>query len=296
MKILITGASGFIGQQLVAHLANQHELVLLTRHPGTSRQLLGLQHQYLSTLDEVDDLNHIDAVINLAGEPIVAKRWSAQQKQRICDSRWNTTARLSQLILHSCTPPKVMISGSAIGFYGRQGAIPIDETAAPHPEFSHDICQEWERLAQQAATKTRVCILRTGIVLGHGGALAKMLPPFKLGLGGPIGHGCQGMSWIHIQDMVALIDFLLNHDECEGIFNATAPNPVSNAEFATTLGRVLNRPTFITTPAAMLRLAMGEMAELLIEGQFVIPKHALDAGFSFRFERLEPALRDVLAS
>lgn len=171
MKILITGASGFIGQQLVAHLANQHELLLLTRHPGSIRQLLGPQHQYLSSLDEIDDLNHINAVINLAGEPIVAKRWSAQQKQHICDSRWNITARLSQLILQSNNPPQVMISGSAIGFYGRQGAIPIDEHAVPHSEFSHDICKEWERLALKATSKTRVCILRTGIVLGHGGAL-----------------------------------------------------------------------------------------------------------------------------
>ncbi|MEL4272123.1 TIGR01777 family oxidoreductase [Shewanella xiamenensis] len=296
MKILITGASGFIGQQLVAHLANHHQLLLLTRHPANSRQLLGPQHQYLSSLDEIDDLNHINAVINLAGEPIVAKRWSAQQKQRICDSRWNITARLSQLILQSSNPPQVMISGSAIGFYGRQGANTIDEHAAPHPEFSHDICKEWERLALEAATKTRVCILRTGIVLGHGGALAKMLPPFKLGLGGPIGHGRQGMSWIHIHDMVALIDFLLCHQECHGVFNATAPHPVSNAEFSKTLGRVLNRPAFMTAPAPVLRLAMGEMADLLIEGQFVLPKHALDAGFSFRFAQLEPALKDLLTS
>lgn len=294
MKMLITGASGFIGQALVAHLANRHQLLLLTRHPATSRQLLGPQHQYLSSLDDIDDLNHIDAVINLAGEPIIAKRWSTQQKQRICDSRWNITARLSQLILQSSNPPQVMISGSAIGFYGSQGATPIDEKAAPQLEFSHEICQEWERLALKAASKTRVCILRTGIVLGHGGALAKMLPAFNLGLGGPIGHGRQGMSWIHLHDIVALIDFLLCHQQCHGIFNATAPHPVSNAEFAKTLGKVLNRPAFITVPALALRLAMGEMAVLLTEGQFVLPKHALDAGFSFRFSQLEPALKDLL--
>lgn len=294
MNILITGASGFIGQQLVKHLADQHELFLLTRNPANSRQQLGGQYQYFTSLDELDDLNHIDVVINLAGESIVARRWSKKQKQRICNSRWNITARLSQLILQSKNPPQVMISGSAVGFYGRQGDKLIDENAAAHIEFSHEICQEWERLALNASMKTRVCIIRIGIVLGHGGALAKMLPPFKLGLGGPIGSGLQGMSWIHIQDIVALISFLMHHPECQGIFNATAPYPVSNGEFAKTLGKVLHRPTLLTTPSLILRLVMGEMSELLTEGQFVIPKHALEAGFKFNFEQLEPALKDVL--
>ncbi|WP_198780345.1 TIGR01777 family oxidoreductase [Shewanella putrefaciens] len=297
MNILITGASGFIGSQLVNLLAGEHQLTILSRHPSTTRQSLGANHQYLTSLNDIDDLNHFDAVVNLAGEPIVAKRWSKRQKQVICTSRWNITARLSQLIKQSTNPPKVMVSGSAIGFYGRQGEHPLDETSQPHIEFSHEICSTWEQLAQDAASdKTRVCIIRIGIVLGQGGALAKMLPPFKLGLGGPIGHGRQGMSWIHIDDVIALIDFLLNQENCQGIFNATAPNPVSNGEFAKTLGKVLNRPALLTTPPLALRLAMGEMSELLTEGQFVIPKRALAAGFTFKYSELEAALTNIVAN
>lgn len=297
MNILITGASGFIGSQLVNLLAGEHQLTILSRHPSTTRQSLGANHQYLTSLNDIDDLNHFDAVVNLAGEPIVAKRWSKRQKQVICTSRWNITARLSQLIKQSTNPPKVMVSGSAIGFYGRQGEQPLDETSQPHIEFSHEICSTWEQLAQDAASdKTRVCIIRIGIVLGQGGALAKMLPPFKLGLGGPIGHGRQGMSWIHIDDVIALIDFLLNQENCQGIFNATAPHPVSNGEFAKTLGKVLNRPALLTTPPLALRLAMGEMSELLTEGQFVIPKRALAAGFTFKYSELEAALTNIVAN
>lgn len=297
MNILITGASGFIGSQLVNLLAGEHQLTILSRHPANTRQSLGASHQYLTNLNDIDDLNHFDAVVNLAGEPIVAKRWSKRQKQVICTSRWNITARLSQLIKQSTNPPKVMVSGSAIGFYGRQGEHPLDETSQPHIEFSHEICSTWEQLAQDAASdKTRVCIIRIGIVLGQGGALAKMLPPFKLGLGGPIGHGRQGMSWIHIDDVIALIDFLLNQENCQGIFNATAPHPVSNGEFAKTLGKVLNRPALLTTPPLALRLAMGEMSELLTEGQFVIPKRALAAGFTFKYSELEAALTSIVAN
>ncbi|MGL4612348.1 MAG: TIGR01777 family oxidoreductase [Shewanella sp.] len=296
MKILITGASGFIGSQLVARLAPEHQLTILSRHPQASRQLLGTEHQYLASLNEIDDLNHIDAIVNLAGEPIVAKRWSKQQKQVICDSRWNITARLSQLISQSQHPPRVLVSASAIGFYGRQGEQRLDEDATPHVEFSHEICHTWEQLALAAAsTNTRVCIIRIGIVLGQGGALAKMLPPFKLGLGGPIGHGRQGMSWIHVEDLLGLIDFLLRHDTCQGIFNATAPNPVSNAEFSQALGKALHRPACLPMPALLLRLAMGEMSELLTEGQFVIPKRALAAGFNFKYPQLQAALTQVVA-
>ncbi|EGT3626380.1 TIGR01777 family protein [Morganella morganii] len=295
MNILITGASGFIGRQLVERLAPHHQLTLLTRSVQQTQRILGNQHHYLESLDALSDLNHIDAIVNLAGEPIVAKRWSKNQKQRICDSRWDITARLTQLIQQSSNPPKIMVSGSAVGYYGRHDAQLLDESSGAHVEFSHDICRKWEQEALNANTEhTRVCIIRIGIVLGKGGALEKMLPPFKLGLGGPIGHGRQGMSWIHVQDLISLIDFLLTQEHCKGVFNATAPNPVSNAVFTKALGKALNRPALITTPPLALRLAMGEMSELLTEGQFVYPKRALEAGFQFQFSDLDNALTDVL--
>lgn len=296
MNILITGASGFIGRQLVERLAPHHQLTLLTRSVQQTLRILGNQHHYLESLDALSDLNHIDAIVNLAGEPIVAKRWSKNQKQRICDSRWDITARLTQLIQQSSNPPKIMVSGSAVGYYGRHDDKLLDESSGAHVEFSHDICRKWEQEALNANTEqTRVCIIRIGIVLGKGGALEKMLPPFKLGLGGPIGHGRQGMSWIHVQDLISLIDFLLSQEHCKGVFNATAPNPVSNAVFTKALGKALNRPALITTPPLALRLAMGEMSELLTEGQFVYPKRALEAGFQFQFSDLDNALTDVLA-
>lgn len=296
MNILITGASGFIGQKLVACLAPQHKLTLLSRTPAKAQQKLGKEHCYLQSLDTLPNLNQFDAVINLAGEPIVAKRWTAAQKHTICHSRWDITAQLSQLFSQSHQPPKVFISGSAIGFYGRHHAELLDESSPAHDEFSHHVCQRWETLALESATITRVCLLRTGIVLGHGGALEKMLPPFKLGLGGPIGHGRQGMSWIHIDDMVALIQFLLTNEHCQGIYNATAPHPLSNKQFSQILAKCLNRPALLPLPGCILRLAMGEMADLLLGGQFVYPKRAITAGFDFQYPELTTALQNILSS
>lgn len=297
MKILITGATGFVGKQLVKSLSD-HQLVILTRNINNSKNILGSHHQYWQTLADKSDLNDIDAVINLAGEPIVNKRWSNKQKKLICDSRWDITTALTQLIRKSTTPPHTFISASAVGYYGRQGDTPVDETSGFHAEFSHDICQEWENLALQAQSQqTRVCITRIGIVLGkNGGALAKMLPPFKLGLGGPIGNGEQGMSWIHIDDLIKLFSYLLNNSNSQGIYNATAPQPVSNAVFAKALGSALSRPAKITTPPLALRLAMGEMSELLTTGQFVLPKRALAAGFEFQYTNINSALQQVVNS
>ncbi|PKG77049.1 TIGR01777 family protein [Shewanella sp. Actino-trap-3] len=295
MRILITGATGFVGKQLVKSLG-EHQLIILTRNVSNGKSLLGSHHQYWQTLADKPDLNDIDAVINLAGEPIVNKRWSNKQKKLICDSRWDITSALTQLIRKSTNPPHTFISASAIGYYGRQGNTPIDETSGFNAEFSHDICQEWENIALQAQSQhTRVCITRIGIVLGkNGGALAKMLPPFKLGLGGPIGNGEQGMSWIHIDDLIRLLCYLLSNPNLKGIYNATAPQPVSNAEFAKALGSALNRPAKITTPPLALRLAMGEMSELLTTGQFVLPKRTLAAGFGFQYRDINSALQQVI--
>ncbi|MCK8043988.1 TIGR01777 family oxidoreductase [Shewanella sp. 1CM18E] len=300
MKILLTGASGFIGTQLVSAL-KQHQLTILSRDPQRSANKLGSQHQYLGTLSSLSDLNDFDAIINLAGEPIAGKRWSDSQKQAICQSRWTITAKLTELIKQSDTPPHSFISGSAIGYYGDQKLQPIDESFEVNQhtqaEFAHQVCKRWEDEALKAQSEqTRVCIVRIGLVLGkQGGALAKMLPAFKLGLGGPIADGQQGMSWIHQTDMVRLLVHLTENNSCKGVFNGTAPNPVSNKSFTKALGKAVNRPACIPAPAFGLKLALGEMSTLLIEGQYVTPKHALAAGFEFQYTELDDALTQILA-
>jgi uncharacterized protein (TIGR01777 family) len=288
MRILLTGGTGLIGSALLKHWQNEHQLTVLTRtvRPGSSAV------QYITDLAKVD-FNQLDAVINLAGEPIADKRWTDAQKDRICQSRWQLTEQLVQHITAASTPPAVLISGSAIGFYGRQGEQEIsEEYQAFFPEFSHDICARWENLAWQAnSPQTRVCLIRTGVVLAaNGGALKKMLPPFKLGLGGKIGSGDQYMSWIHLDDMVVLIDFLLHNDQISGAVNATAPKPVTNAIFSTELAKRLKRPALLPMPAPVLKLLFGEMSDILLYGQRVIPKKLLDAGVQFRYPNLQQAL------
>ncbi|WP_421240906.1 TIGR01777 family oxidoreductase [Aeromonas enteropelogenes] len=299
MKILITGGTGFIGRRLVAHLKVNHEVVVLSRQGSRAYTLLGHDIKVLDSLDRLDDLNDVDAVINLAGEPIAAGRWSEQRKQLLCDSRWLLTEQLVDLIKLSTTPPKVLINASAIGWYGRQDDAPLDEQCqTPHDEFTHQLSQQWETLAQEARSRlTRVCIVRIGLVLGtDGGALPKMLPPYRFGLGGPMGAGNQMMSWIHVQDLVRAILFLLEHGECDGIFNGTAPHPVSNKEFSQTLAHTLHRPHLFFVPAALLRLMMGEASDLLLTGQHVLPARLQQAGFHFTYPELPQALTNLLRS
>ncbi len=296
MKILLTGGTGFIGQALIKLLSPSHEIVVLTRNANNARRVIP-SVACIETLDNLENLDDFQAVINLAGEPIVGKRWSDAQKHRLCHSRWDLTARLAGLIKASQTPPQVFISASAIGFYGIHDTSSLTENAKPNPDFAHDLCAKWENLALQAdGEQTRVCIARIGIVLGaNGGALAKMLPAFKLGLGGPIGHGEQGMSWVHLDDLLGMIRFMLETESARGIYNATAPVPVSNKTFTQTLGKVLHRPAFLPAPAFALKCILGESAMLLTEGQYVVPSKATIEGFEFEFSQLEPALKDILA-
>lgn len=297
MRILITGAAGLIGSSLTARLLTlSHQLTVLTRDPQHARSRLGDQPTYRQTLDDYRSLDEFDAVLNLAGEPIADKRWSAEQKKRLCYSRWDLTERLATLINAGSTPPRVLISGSAIGYYGDQGQAVVTEEEPPHDEFTHQLCQRWESLALQAQSDaTRVCLLRTGVVLApQGGALAKMLPPFRLGLGGPIGGGRQYLPWIHLEDMVNGIIFLLEHDTLQGPFNMVAPYPVHNAQFAAQLANVLDRPAFIRVPAFILRLLMGEAATLVLGGQRAVPKRLEQAGFHFQYLELEQALVDLI--
>ncbi|MBE8167237.1 MAG: TIGR01777 family protein [Shewanella sp.] len=296
MKILITGGTGFIGRQLVALLSTHHQITVLTRSPKRAADILGSRPIFLISLDQLTDLNDFDLVINLAGEPIVQKRWTPEHKNILCHSRWDVTAKLSELFLKSSEPPSGFISASAVGYYGRQNTISLSENALPHQEFTHHLCHEWERQAFLAQNQnTRVCVIRIGVVLGaNGGALEKMLPPFKYGLGGPISSGKQGMSWIHERDLLRLIQYLMSHQDCQGVFNATAPNPVSNKEFSKALGSALNRPAFIPMPAFVLKMLMGEMSDLFVEGQYVIPKKILEANFEFNYPTLDNALAQII--
>ncbi|MCV2513648.1 TIGR01777 family oxidoreductase, partial [Leclercia pneumoniae] len=238
MQILLTGGTGLIGRHLIPRLRQLgHEITVVTRSPEKARQVLGSDITLWKGLAERQNLDGFDAVINLAGEPIADKRWTEQQKQRLCNSRWQITQRLVDLFKASNTPPSVLISGSATGYYGDLGEVVVTEEEPPHNEFTHKLCARWEQIACGAQSdSTRVCLLRTGVVLApKGGILAKMLPVFKLGLGGPIGNGRQYLAWIHVDDMVNGILWLLDND-LRGPFNMVSPYPVRNEQFAHALG------------------------------------------------------------
>lgn len=296
MHILITGATGLIGRHLTKSLLLQsHTITVVSRSIEKARSLFGDSARYINGLDSLKNLDDFDAVINLAGEPIADKRWTAVQKRRLCNSRWQLTAHLSKLFIDSHTPPSVFISGSAVGYYGDQGQSVVTEDEMPHPEFTHTLCQRWEEEALLAKSdRTRVCLLRTGIVLStEGGALAKMLPIFKIGLGGPLGSGLQYMPWIHINDMVNAILFLLTTPKLEGPYNMVSPYPVHNELFTDLLASAIDRPHFFRTPAFVIRLLMGESAVLVLGGQHALPKRLEEAGYRFEFTDLEKAFENL---
>jgi uncharacterized protein (TIGR01777 family) len=297
MKILITGGTGLIGRHLIPRLLELgHSIIVVTRSPEKARQLLDARVELWKGLSECSNLDGIDAVINLAGEPIADKRWTKEQKQRLCNSRWQITQKLVELIAASSQPPGVFISGSAAGYYGDLGEVVVTEDEPPHNEFTHKLCARWEQIACGAQSDaTRVCLLRTGVVLApKGGILGKMVPPFKLGLGGPIGNGRQYLAWIHIDDMVNGILWLLDN-ALRGPFNMVSPYPVRNEQFAHALGHALHRPAVLRAPVTAVRLLMGESSVLVLGGQRALPKRLEDAGFTFRWYDLEEALGDVLA-
>ena len=301
MKILITGSTGLIGKQLLDHLKGHH-LVLLTRDMEKAESTLShlaLPHiDFISDLSSFSNVNDIDIIINLAGEPIADKKWTRKQKKIITDSRCNLTDKLAKLCLNSTTPPRCFISGSAIGYYGDNGQQDVDEaTKTISTDFAHQVCQQWENKALQAQNElTRVCILRTGVVLSlSGGALKKMRLPYQCGLGGPIGNGKQYMSWIHIDDMVHGILHLIEKDDSNGIYNLTAPHPVTNKTFSQTLAKTLKRPHFLYTPNIVIRSILGEASVLLTDSQRIRPKRIVHEGFKFRYSRIESALKHLLS-
>ncbi len=300
MKILLTGGTGFIGSELVKHLTT-HQLTVLSRDSKNAQSKL--KHadlgniEYIETLTPLQDLNDFDAVINLAGEPIADKRWSEDQKEEICNSRWSVTEQIVELIHASTEPPSVFISGSAVGYYGDQQQHPFDECLHAHSSgFPHQVCVHWEQIAKRAQSdRTRVCVLRTGVVLGlRGGALKKMLLPYKLGLGGPIGSGKQYIPWIHMHDMTRAILYLLETEHAQGEFNLCAPHPVTNKVFSKALASSLHRPHLLFTPKWVMKLMMGESSCLLFDSLRAKPKKLTELGFRFDYSHVEPALKNIL--
>jgi uncharacterized protein (TIGR01777 family) len=277
--LTLTGASGFIGRALAERLA-----------------AAGHKVQPFS-LRSPQPLCVCDAVVHLAGEPI-AQRWTPAAKRRIRESRIEGTRRLVAGLAALPSPPRVLVCSSAVGFYGSRDDEVLTEASPPGSGFLADLCIDWERAADEARARgTRVVSLRTGMVLdGDGGALKRMLPAFRLGFGGRLGSGRQWMSWIHLDDLLRLIEFALADSGVSGPLNATAPNAATNREFTSTLARALHRPAFVTVPAFALQAPFGEMASVLLSSQRAIPRAALDAGFEFRHPELGPALQDVLRS
>ncbi len=297
MHILLTGGTGLIGRRLCKHwLAQGHQLTVLSRKPYEVARLCGANVRGIAHFDDVGS-QHVDAVVNLAGAPIADRPWTRKRKILLWDSRITLTEQLLTWLERREQKPGVLISGSAVGWYGDGGERELDETAQPVSEdFASRLCIAWEETAQRAeALGIRVVLVRTGLVLAdEGGMLQRLLPPFKMGMGGPIGNGRQWMPWVHIEDQIALIDFLMNRDDARGPYNACAPAPVRNRDFAKTLASVLHRPSFMPMPAVALRLLLGELSILLLGGQRARPDRLQEAGFTFRFTDLRAALENLL--
>ena len=296
MKILISGASGLVGSALSdALVLDGHEVRRLVRRRPVAA---GEAFWDPATGDlDAEAMTGIDAVVHLAGENIAGGRWSAAFKRRVLDSRVAGTRLVAEAIARAEVPP-ALISASAIGYYGDRGDALMDEESTPGEGFLAEVCQQWEAAAQPAVSSgSRVAHLRIGVVLSRaGGALARMLTPFRLGLGGVVGDGGQFVSWIHLDDLVASVVYLVNRDDLAGPFNAVAPGPVTQRQLTRVLGRVLRRPTMVPMPAAVVRLVFGEMGEeLLLSSTRVAPARLTDSGFTFRFSSLEAALRHELA-
>lgn len=299
MKLVMTGATGLIGSVLADRLWNQyHSLVLLSRRPPaevnvTKKEWFGWQPGVGGLWENAVD--GADGIINLAGEPIAANRWTSAQKEKLRRSRIDGTRSLVEAVAKAKIRPKFLINASAVGYYGPRGDGVLNEDSKPGTGFLADLCVEWEEEASKAeALGVRVVLVRTGIVLAKGkGALAKMVPPFKMFVGGPLGSGDQWMSWIHIDDEVGLIQFLLENQNARGPFNATAPNPVTMAEFSKALGEVLNRPSWASVPPSVLALMLGEMADMLLTGQRALPEAATKLGYKFKYGKITDALRSL---
>jgi uncharacterized protein (TIGR01777 family) len=299
MHILITGGTGLIGRRLCEALTTRGDRVtVLSRRPDAVPRLCGVGVNAMKSLDYWTPEQSFDAVINLAGEPIVDARWTDRRKKILCDSRILLTEQLVEKICQANRPPQVLLSGSAIGYYGIDEHQTFNEENNAGEDFSAALCHAWEKAAHTVrATGVRCVVLRTGLVLDNrGGILKKMLLPFQCGLGSRLGAGQQWMSWIHCEDYLNAVLTLLDDTSATGPYNLTAPNPVTNADFTRSLGRAVHRPAFFVAPAWLLQLAMGERSDLLLGGQRVMPERLLANAFDFRFPHLDGALDELVRS
>ncbi|MBF2084552.1 TIGR01777 family oxidoreductase [Thermoleptolyngbya sp. C42_A2020_037] len=305
MKIAVTGATGFVGTRLVERLVEEgHSVVALTRSKTHGDRVFPksafpnvdvVEYSPLESGEWQQALSGCDGVVNLAGAGIADERWTPERKQEILDSRKVGTEKIVEAIAQANPKPSVLVNSSAIGYYGTSETATFDESSAPGDDFLAQVCQAWEAAAESAQSNgTRVVILRTGIVLGMGGALGKMLTPFRLFAGGPLGTGRQWFSWIHRDDLVNLILKALTDASLSGTYNATAPNPVRMAEFCQTLGQVMGRPSWLPVPAFALEALLGDAAQVVLEGQQVLPKRTQESGFAYQYPEVKAAIANIL--
>lgn len=302
MKILITGATGFVGSALTKKLLDQgHEIHILTRNRQNLASLFqnprvsAFEWPDTSTLPPLECIDGINGVINLMGENIAAKRWSKEQKSKLHTSRVESTINLTSLINQNLkTPLDFFISASAVGIYPVNLNDCLNEDSKLGHNFLATLCKDWEAAAHTVAKVNRIVIIRTGVVFEkHGGALAKMLPPFKLGLGGPIGDGNHFMSWIHLDDLVNLYSAAVNNKEISGVYNGVAPHPTDNFNFTKALGHALHRPTLFPVPAMALKLAFGEMSSVILDSQKIVSNRLPEPHFGFQYETIESAMNKI---
>ena len=307
MKVAITGATGFVGSRLVERLHGLGDSILvLTRNPDKARRVFPTSaYPNLEIVAYTpkesgpwqQSVAGCDAVVNLAGAPLAEERWTPERKREIMDSRKVGTEKIVEAIGAAEPKPKVLINASAVGYYGTSETATFDEESPPGDDFLAEVCKAWEAAAEPVKeVGTRLAILRFGIVLGKGGAIAKMMAPFKLFAGGPIGSGRQWFSWIHRDDLVNLIVESLRNEEITGVLNATAPNPVRMTEFCQTFGQVLSRPSWLPVPGFAIEALLGDGAIVVLEGQEVRPRRPLASGFEYQFPTVKPALEDILAA
>jgi uncharacterized protein len=305
MRVFITGGTGLIGSRLVPKLRQKgHQPLILSRRPDAATQFGNEAEVVVGDPTTPgawqDRAAECDAIINLAGEGIFNKRWNSRFKQVLRDSRVKSTencvAAIAKNSRRSDGSPKVLINASAIGIYGPHGDEELDESTSPGNDFLAGLCVEWENAAKPATQAgARLVIARMGVVLDRkGGALKSLITPFKFGMGGPVGSGTQYMSWVHQADVVGLLLLALDKSKASGPMNVTAPNPVTNKDFGKALGRALGRPAFVWTPGMMLKLGLGGVAEVILASQRVLPRKALEWGYSFQFGQIDAALADIL--